>query len=145
MRSKKGVISRQHFQMYSGADNFILFFFGHPVASGVPEPGIRAELQVWPTLQLRQGQILNPLCWAKDRTCTSAPETLQIPLLVSNIHIYIYIYIYIYVCVCKCVYIHIVFFRFFSFIGHYEISSIVPYVGPCCLPILYIVTCIHYS
>ena len=43
-------------------------------------------------------------------------------------------------------YIYLFFFRFFSIIVYYKILSIVlcSTVGPCCLPILYIVGCICY-
>ena len=37
-----------------------LFSFGRPLASGVPEPGIRSQPQLRPTLQLRQGCLLSP-------------------------------------------------------------------------------------
>ena len=40
-------------------------FFGHPMAYGVPGPGIRSKL--W--LQPRQCWILNPLFQARDHTC----------------------------------------------------------------------------
>ena len=46
------------------------FFFGHPMVYGVPGPGIRSEPQLWPKPQVWQCQILNPLCRARDRTCT---------------------------------------------------------------------------
>ena len=39
------------------------------MAFGVPGPGARSELQLWPELQLQQHQILNPLCQARDGTC----------------------------------------------------------------------------
>ena len=44
-------------------------FFGHPKAYGVHGLGIRFEPQLWLKLQFQQCQILNPLCWAGDRTC----------------------------------------------------------------------------
>ena len=44
-------------------------FFGCPEAYGIPGTGIRSELLLPPTLQLQQCWILNPLCWAGDRTC----------------------------------------------------------------------------
>lgn len=47
----------------------LFFFFGHLGAHGVPGPGIRSRLQWWPTWQLRQHQILSPLCWVRDQTC----------------------------------------------------------------------------
>ena len=44
------------------------FFPGCPAAYGAPRPGIRSELQSPPKLKLQQCQILNSLCWARDRT-----------------------------------------------------------------------------
>ena len=46
-----------------------LSFFGHPVTSGASGPGIRSQLQLRPTPQLRHRRILNPLCWAGHRAC----------------------------------------------------------------------------
>ena len=43
---------------------FFFFFFGHPMAYGVPGPGIRSKPQLQPKPQLWQCWILNPLCWA---------------------------------------------------------------------------------
>ena len=51
---------------------FFFFLFGHPAAYGVPRPGIRSELQLQPKPQLWQHRILNPLYWARDRTCLPA-------------------------------------------------------------------------
>ena len=51
---------------------FCLFVFGLPTAYGIPRPGIRSEPQLWPTPQLQQHQILNPLCQARDRTYVPA-------------------------------------------------------------------------
>ena len=48
------------------------FFFGCPTANGVSRPEIRSELPSKPTPQLRQCRILNPLYWARDRTCIPA-------------------------------------------------------------------------
>ena len=48
-------------------------FFGHPEACGVAGPGIRSELQSQHKLQLRQCQILNPLCWARDQIWAPVP------------------------------------------------------------------------
>ena len=43
--------------------SFLSFFlFGYPSAYGVPRPGVRFELQSRPMPQMRQHQILNPLC-----------------------------------------------------------------------------------
>ena len=42
------------------------------MAYGPPRPGIRTKLQLWFKLQLCQCQILNPLCWAGNRTCIPA-------------------------------------------------------------------------
>ena len=54
-------------------------FLGPPSAYGVPQPGIRCELQVPP--RLWQCQILNPLCWARDRTCDPVlPRRCRSPL-----------------------------------------------------------------
>ena len=39
------------------------------MAYGLPEPGIRTELQLQPSLQLWQHWILNLLCWAGDLIC----------------------------------------------------------------------------
>ena len=41
----------------------------------VPGPGIEPELQLQPMPQLWQHHILNPLCWARDRTHASAETT----------------------------------------------------------------------
>ena len=38
--------------------HFFFFFFGCPVAHGIPGPGIRYELQLWPTPQLQQHRSL---------------------------------------------------------------------------------------
>ena len=52
---------------------FVLFcFFGCPIAHGVPRPGIRSELQLWPRPQLQKFWIFNPLQQARDRTCALA-------------------------------------------------------------------------
>ena len=48
---------------------FLLFFFGHTMTYGVPQPGIRSKPQVQPKLHLHQCWILNPLCQARDQTC----------------------------------------------------------------------------
>ena len=45
------------------------FIFGSPAAYGAPGPGISYEPQSKPKPQLWQCQILNPMCWAGDRTC----------------------------------------------------------------------------
>ena len=37
-----------------------IIFWPHPWHMEVPRAGIKAELQLWPTLQLQQDQILNP-------------------------------------------------------------------------------------
>ena len=44
-------------------------------------------------------------------------------------------------------YLYLFFFRFFSLIDYYKILNLVPctIVGPCCLPILYIVVCMFQS
>lgn len=47
---------------------FIFFFFGHPMTYGVPGPGTRFELQLWPKPQLLQLWIFNQLCWDGDWT-----------------------------------------------------------------------------
>ena len=47
-----------------------LFLFRLPLAPyGVYGQGIRAEPQLRPKPQLQQHRTLNPLCWARDRTC----------------------------------------------------------------------------
>ena len=61
----------------------ILFisFFGHSMAYGIPRPRIRSKPQLQPPM------ILNPLCWARDRTfilvlqrhCQSHCTTVGIP------------------------------------------------------------------
>ena len=45
------------------------FFFGCPVAHGVPRPWFRSKAQLQPKPQLWQHQNLNPLCQAGDWTC----------------------------------------------------------------------------
>ena len=49
---------------------YIFFFLNHPEAYGVQEPGSQSELQLQPTPQLWQCQILNRLCQARARTCS---------------------------------------------------------------------------
>ena len=53
---------------------FFSFFLPlpHPGHMGVPGPRMESELQLQPMLQLQKCQILNPLCWARDQTHTSA-------------------------------------------------------------------------
>ena len=48
---------------------FCFFFFGHPMAYGVPGPGNRSKLQLWPVLLPPQCLIrsFNPLCQAGVR------------------------------------------------------------------------------
>ena len=46
---------------------FSFSFFGLSMAYGIPRPGIRSKPQLWPTPQLWQCWILNPLCWAGDQ------------------------------------------------------------------------------
>ena len=48
---------------------FFLPFSGHPVAYGVPRPGIRSEVQLHPRSHLQQCQILNPLYQAGGWIC----------------------------------------------------------------------------
>ena len=57
--------------MFSFFHFLVFFFFGHLMAYAVPRPEIRSELQMQPMLQLWQHQVLNPLCWARGRTCPS--------------------------------------------------------------------------
>ena len=47
----------------------LLFFFGHPIACGVPRPGIRSEPQLQPTCSRGNTWSFNPLCQAGDWTC----------------------------------------------------------------------------
>ena len=54
------------------------FLFVCPEACGIPRPGIRSEPQLCSMLQLRQRQIVNPLCPAGGSNLH--PETLLIPL-----------------------------------------------------------------
>ena len=55
-------------------------FFSPPLTYGVPGLGIKADLKLQRTSQLRQCWIPNPLCQARDRTCicaaTETPMTL---------------------------------------------------------------------
>ena len=45
--------------------HFFLFWLPWGIKSfGVPEPGIKSKPELWPTPQLQQRQILNPLCLA---------------------------------------------------------------------------------
>lgn len=48
---------------------YCYFFHGCPEAYGVPAPGIILEPQVRPKPYLRKSWVLNPLCWARYRTC----------------------------------------------------------------------------
>lgn len=48
---------------------FFFSFVGCPAAHGVPKPDIRFEPQLQPMPKLWQCPILNPMCWAGDRTC----------------------------------------------------------------------------
>ena len=50
---------------------FFFFFFVHPTAYKIPGQGTESEPPLWPTLQLWQHWILNPLCQAGYRTCVS--------------------------------------------------------------------------
>ena len=53
------------------------FFFGHPAAYGVPH--IRSGPWLWPTRQLCQRWILNPLCRAGDQICILALQRCHRP------------------------------------------------------------------
>ena len=44
------------------------FFFGCPMACGVPGSGIKSQPELQPTPHLQQHQSLNPLHWTGDRT-----------------------------------------------------------------------------
>ena len=57
---------------------FFFFFFGCPMADGVPTPGIRFKLQLWPMLQQWQCRIFNPLL---GRWLNLHPRSLQRSLL----------------------------------------------------------------
>ena len=62
-----------------------VFFFGCPVAYGVPGPGIRSKPRLWPQLQLQQCWILNPVCRAGGSNLRpSALKRLPIPLCYSG-------------------------------------------------------------
>ena len=50
----------------------IVPFWPQPQHIDIPGPGIKSELQLWPTLQLQQCRTLNPLCQVRDQTYTSA-------------------------------------------------------------------------
>ena len=58
---------------------FCFSFFVHPVAHGVPVPGIRSRSEPWlqPVPQLWQCQILNPLCQPRDQTHRVPPIPLR--------------------------------------------------------------------
>lgn len=59
---------------------FLFFsFFLHPMVYGVPGAEISSKLQLQPTPQWWQGQILNPLCLAQE--WTSYLSTLEMPLI----------------------------------------------------------------
>lgn len=45
------------------------FFFGRPMAHGVPGPGIRSKPQSAPRPKFWQCQFLNPVSKVRDRTC----------------------------------------------------------------------------
>lgn len=49
----------------------ILYFWPHMGHMEIPRPRTETELQLQPTLELQQYQILNPLGWAGDPTFTS--------------------------------------------------------------------------
>lgn len=51
---------------------FCFSFLGHPMAYGVPRPGIRFQLWLPRKLQLWQHQIFNLLGRARDQTCVPA-------------------------------------------------------------------------
>ena len=51
---------------------YFFFVFGHSAAHGGPLPRIRSELQLRSKPKLQQCQVLNPLCQARNRTCTPA-------------------------------------------------------------------------
>ena len=55
---------------------FLFLFWLHPWHMEVPGPGTESELQLWPTPQLQQCRILNPLYWARD-WAQQWPEPLQ--------------------------------------------------------------------
>ena len=51
---------------------FLFFLFQlHPQHVEISGPGIKSELQLQPMLHLQQHWILNPLCWAGDKTGTA--------------------------------------------------------------------------
>ena len=52
----------------------IVLFWPHLQHMKVPWLGIKSELHLWPKPQLRQCWILNPLCQARDWTCTTPPQ-----------------------------------------------------------------------
>ena len=53
---------------------FLFFLSGRPIAYVVPGLRIRSEPQLWPTPQLWQSWIFNPLCWAGNQTCIPARQ-----------------------------------------------------------------------
>ena len=67
-KSNKNVQHLYTAKYYWRKKNFF-FFFGCLVAYGIPRPGIISKPQLWPKLQLKQHQILNPLLRATDQTC----------------------------------------------------------------------------
>ena len=55
--------------------NFFFLFWLYPRHMEVSRPETESELQLQPTPQLQQCQILNPLHQATDRTCTTSQTT----------------------------------------------------------------------
>ena len=72
------------------AGTLLLFLFGPPWGIWRSGAEIGSELPLWPTPQLRQHGVINPLCQARDRTCVpgshwcrwSHQATVGTPLLV---------------------------------------------------------------
>ena len=50
-------------------ENIFSSLFGCPRAYGLPGPGIKSALKLWPTVGLWQHGILNPLYQARNGTC----------------------------------------------------------------------------
>ena len=59
--------------MFKGKNHICIniYIWLHSWYMQVPRPGVESELQVEPTPQLQQSQILNPLHWAGDQTHAS--------------------------------------------------------------------------
>ena len=72
-KNKSSIISFYPEYQHPWSLSFFFFFlcWMHLQHMAVPRPGMESKPELWPTPQLREQQILNPLHWVEDRTRAS--------------------------------------------------------------------------